>query len=423
MSIAAKYSSTEFLKTSPDFRIGCIIADGMWYSMQKWRKLARVQQSDIDTWMTHNGSMLIQATSGAQSYRMGLDALTQWHHDHGFEVGDQIVDFLFPARVWDKKTETEGFLNAPLREVGTVSFRASPHVAQKIKSALRGTARVCEESPRKYRAYCLDANHIKPIILDILDKFPESEGASKVTGHNRSRRRELCDFSENFKSNLLFFYIGFAKSLVKKHMDTISIFLPDPIDRESQIIMWVIEAIRKFDESASVPFSGYLNSVLGKWPYDVPAKTLGRELCDFQRNRSKAISDLKKQGEEYISTAQLAEKMGLDKKIFDSYEAKHKTWLSTKNATSLIWEENGEEKSSSLSLLNGGHDTTCDIGLANQLSMAIIQTALDTGDFDNAFLIIDQMDDNNIDDGIINNLSPQFVSTLGKHMDIGANNA
>lgn len=206
-------------------------------------------------------------------------------------------------------------------------------------------------------------------------------------------------------------------------MDTISIFLPDPIDRESQIIMWVIEAIRKFDESASVPFSGYLNSVLGKWPYDVPAKTLGRELCDFQRNRSKAISDLKKQGEEYISTAQLAEKMGLDKKIFDSYEAKHKTWLSTKNATSLIWEENGEEKSSSLSLLNGGHDTTCDIGLANQLSMAIIQTALDTGDFDNAFLIIDQMDDNNIDDGIINNLSPQFVSTLGKHMDIGANNA
>jgi len=55
--------------------------------------------------------------------------------------------------------------------------------------------------------------------------------------------------------------------------------------------------------------------------------------------------------------------------------------------------------------------------------MAIIQPALDTGDFDNAFIIIDQMDDNNIADGIINNLSPQFVFTLGKHMDIGANNA
>ena len=57
-----KTFTKDTLKNEPvDFRIGAIISDGMWYSLPKWRKLARVTEREINEWIDEHladGSLL-----------------------------------------------------------------------------------------------------------------------------------------------------------------------------------------------------------------------------------------------------------------------------------------------------------------------------------------------------------------------------
>lgn len=420
--IEAHFSRDVFSKASPDFRISCVIADGMWYSLTKWKKIAKVDEDIIKEWINRNleSGMLVQSPTGAKSYRFPMSSVKQWHDDHEITVGDQLVDFLFPPRVWDGMTETEGFLQAPLREIGIVSFVCSPAVFDEVKEKLRGVARIREVQPRTYKAYCLEPSLVREIVEEVFSHHTPQE-TGKIFSRNVSKRRELCDFSKEFKDRLVFFYVAFGKTLVKKRMDTISIFLPDPEDQESQIISWVISAIEKFDESTSVPFSGYLDSVLRKWPYDLPQMILGKDLSDFQRKRSRAVVALKSKdldGREFTAS-EIAEEMGIDKSEFDNFEERHKTWINTKNATSLTWEETGEEKSSSPSVVSSSKaSATTDVYLANKLSFAVINTAVSTGLFDDAFTIIQQIDVNNVNIQKIKKVSEEYIQALGIELGI-----
>ena len=55
--------------------------------------------------------------------------------------------------------------------------------------------------------------------------------------------------------------------MVKPAKETIDIYCLN-IAIKRQILMWVFDAIEKFDEKASVPFSGYIESILKHRPYD-----------------------------------------------------------------------------------------------------------------------------------------------------------
>ena len=77
-------------------------------------------------------------------------------------------------------------------------------------------------------------------------------GATRnIYSRNESKHREIVDFTPEFARGLVLFYKRFGRSFVKKDMETIQIFIPDPEDQESQITIWVMTAIEKFDESAS----------------------------------------------------------------------------------------------------------------------------------------------------------------------------
>lgn len=403
----------------PDFRIEVIIADGMWYSLPKWRKLARVTEEEINSWVERNmeAGRLVQSPTGAKSFRYGKDAVLAWHEENNLEVGEQILDFIFPARIWDGKTEVEGFLEAPLREIGVVTFECTSKVAAEVTEALRGIARVRESDPGRYKAYSLSADFVKPIIQGIFAQYTVAE-ASRIYSRGSSKRREVVDFSDNFSHHLISFYRTFAKSLVKREMETIKIYIPEPQDQESQIISWVFTAVEKFDESSSVPFSGYLNSVLRRWPYDLPYLHLGRDLSFFQRDRAKAVARLREKNgrpDGVFSASVLADEMGMTHSAFTDLEEKHHVWMKTKNAASLTWDENSEEKGGEtvMGAVGATSSSRSNSLQANRLSQALIEAALKTEQYEASFAVISQMGSDELDLVRLRTASPEFILELG----------
>lgn len=421
--IQALYTRDDFKKQSEEFRIGAVISDGMWYSLPKWRKIARVSEETMEEWVSRHlaNGMLLQSATGARSYRFPLESIHQWYEENDLDLNVQLIDFLFPPRIWDGMTETEGFLEAPLREIGIVSFTCSAPVAALITQRLKGIARVREAEPNRYKSYCLEASYVKSIVEEVF-KNQEASEIGKIYSRTVTRRRELVDFTPEFSKGLVLFYKNFGRTLVKSSMDTINIFLPDREDQETQIVMWVIAAIEKFDESTSVPFSGYLNTVLKRWPYDLPNSHLGKELSDFQRQRARAIESLKqKTSRAEFATTEIAQEMEVDSSAFVSLEEKHKIWLASRNPATLTWTETSEEKvgANLHEGLHRGPVTISDIHLANRISLAVVQAALSTEAWDDALSIISQIDAHDINLARIKEVSEKFIQALGVEMGLG----
>lgn len=412
------YNKETFKSLPTDFKIGAIISDGMWYSLTKWRKMAKVTEEEINAWVEAHlaDGSLVQSPTGAKSFRFPLESIEEWYAENNIPLGSQLIDFIFPPRIWDGRTEAEGFLEAPLREIGIVSYSATSRVSSEVVEALRGVAKVREFEPGRYKAYCLNAAYAKDIIEEVLKKHPVVSD-SKTYSRSEAKRRELADFSDDFAKGLVMFYKVFGKSLVKKEMETIRIYLPEIEDQDSQITIWVLTAIEKFDESSSVPFSGYLNSVLKRWPYDLPATHLGKDLSAFQRQRSRAIEALKtKVGEDRnFTNIELAGAMELDQTSFNDLEEKHRVWTKSRSATTLTWDESADEKlvDTNLSGEFGGVTTASDILLAHKLSLAVIQTAINTEAYEDAFSIISQIDSSELNLVKIKEVSPSFIQELG----------
>lgn len=414
------------LKDKPkDFRIGAVISDGMWYSQMKWRKIAKVSEEEIGEWIQEKlaDGTLIQSPTGSKSYRFPLQSVLEWYKDNNIEIGTQLIDTIFPPRIWDGKTEVEGFLDAPQREIGIVTFNATTDIAQEMINVLRGIARVRTEEPGVYKAYCLNSSYVREILEEELEKYyPNS--IRKTYSRAKYNRRELVDFSPDFAYGLVMFYKNFAKTLVKKEMETIQIFLPDPEDRDSQITLWVLEAIEKFNETSAVPFSGYLNSVLKHWPHDLALLHLGKDLSDFQRSRARVIANLKKTfGEDRsFSNFDIAEEMKMGQKEFNELEERHRVWSKSRSATTLTWDENSDEKTIEASFsgdLGSAEAKATDIILAHKLSNAVIHTALSTGLHEDAFNLISQIDSSEINMNKIGSVSETFIQELGVAFGVG----
>lgn len=415
------YTKKEFMKQPAEFRIEAIVGDGMWYSATKWRKLAQVSESELQDWIQKktNEGKLLQSSTGAMSYRYPYTEVLEWHNRIGMNPGDQVLEHIFPARVWDGKTETEGFLDAPLRTIDIVTFRADSSVAKQITQDLRGIARVRETLPGLYRAYCGCGAYVRELIEEKGYKLHETEGKRSLSIQTDAKRRELIDFSEEFCLGMLEFYRGFAASLTKPSAETISIFLPDQYERDAQILSWVLFAIEKFDESASVPFSGYLDNVLKRWPYDLPTLHLGSELSDFQRSRSRAIKQLSKEHgktDGNFPNAEVAKKMGMEISEFNDLSERHRLWLRNKNATTLTWDE-GDEKLAETNVIGMfSSSAPQDRLLAYNISLAAVSAALETGDYTSFFSLVSQMDTEEIDHEKLAILAPDFLSHLKEHL-------
>lgn len=419
----ALYTKSTLLKQSKRFRIEAVISDGMWYSLSKWQEVSSVEEYELLDYVEKAlaEGVIVQSPTGSRSYRMPAESIVKWYNDNDIELHgeQQLLDFSFPPKIWAGMTEPEGFLKAPVREIGVVSFIVDEKTAAEVKKALRGIAKVRESEPGKYRAYGLNSNYIKERVIETveLNCGMKSEN-TKVYSRQISRRREMIDFDPKFASSLVNFYKELGKSFVKTSEKTISIYISSPEEQDAQVLMWVLEAIEKFDESASVPFPGYLDNVLKRWPYNLPSYFLGKELSQFQKDRAKAIDELKDEfgAEQVFSYEDIADKMGMSQDYFYDLEEKHKAWIGTKNAEPLFWEDKGEEKTDEAteSVMTSKARNDSDKELSHNISFAAVKSAVETGKFDDCIILSNQVDSGEVMSNLNSLLGSDFIEKFAE---------
>lgn len=398
------------------WKIEAVIHDGNWYDPEKWAKVAKVDKKTLLAWIEDNKDILIE--SGLGSYRVGYDEIIRWYEQEGIDVEESIVPSNFPPKLWGGTTETDVFSNAPRRRVGTISFKVDNNeILDRCVEILKGVGKVMPDEGGRYRAYGLSAIHMKNLLSKGLT---ESEFESlDVKTRAILLQRELIDLPPEWLSEAITFYANtFAPSILKSAMSTISIYLPNKEDIHSQIVVWVITAMKKFDENASVPFSGYLSSVLRHWPYDLPDEFLGKDLAKFQRERKKVIELIKEEGYkgDNISIETLVEKMDISKDEYIELNSEHENWLAEKNATTLTWEGSANEKKGEL--LGSEAAVKVDVEKMATISLAAVRAGIETKDWDSMITVISQIDKSDIDKDINEKLSSEFLVSFAKNLGL-----
>lgn len=397
------------------WRIEAVIHDGNWYDFDKWRKVSKATDEELEDWINDNEDILIE--SGLGSYRVGHDEIIRWYKQEDIDLEESIIPNNFPPKLWGETTETDAFLSAPRRRVGTVSFIADDRdILDKCINILRGTAKIMPDKAGRYKAHGLSAMHMRNLLSKGLTRaeFKSLEVKTRAI----LMQRELIDFPTIWLEEALKFYAGtFAPNALKNSMSTISIYLPDRADISSQTTLWVISALKKFDEHASVPFSGYLSNVLRHWPYDLPDEHLGKELSNFQRERSRAIDKAQSENGnegEMVDIETIAEIMEMPLSEYIELSNEHDTWLSEKNATTLTWQDSANEKKGKL--VGIGRALAADRTKMAKMSLATVKAAVDTGQWDSAYSIIHNIDRSEIDEGIGNQIDEEYIAAFSKYL-------
>ena len=407
--------TANFKERSVEWRIQAVIHDGSWYDVKKWARMAKVKKEDVETWIRKN-QKTFHLIKKDDSYRVSKDEVLKWYsRQEGFTIKDRIVPKNFPPRIWNDNTEVEGFLEIPRRKTASVTFECEDDkLLKKIKLSLSGIARVRKETSGKYRAFGLSDDYIKHTLEQSLK--PKEIQLINMKRRKGMFHRELTDFPPEFTESALMFYIPFARNILKPHMSTLTIYLESEDDIKSQIITWIVNAMRKFDETKPVPFSGYLSSVLRFWPYDLPDEFLGKELSNFQRKRSSAQKNLEKQnkGKTNFSNEELAKEMDWDLDDFIKFDTQHRTWLAERQATTLNWSDSANEKSGEL--IGYSQPTVHDVSLASKISIAVLNATLKSSKFDDGISVINLIDSDMTNLESLSDLSMEFKTELAKEL-------
>lgn len=405
-----------FNSKPPEWRIEAVIHDGNWYDFQKWKKVSKVKDEQLKTWIEENKEKLI--ISEQESYRVGYQEIIDWYQKEELDLESSIVPNNFPPKLWGNTTETDVFLSAPRRRVGTVSFNTHDRdLYLKCKSILKGIGKIIPDSDGRYKAHGLSSTHMKNLLMKGLTE--EEFLSIDLKTRSSIMQRELADLPEDWLKEALDFYANtFAPTILRSSMATISIYLPDRHDIHSQTLVWVINAMKKFNEEASVPFSGYLSKVLRFWPYDLPDERLGKELARFQRGRKRAIDEAmamgNKDSSKKISTAVIAALMGMELNDYITLNNQHENWLSEKNATSLTWGDSSNEKKGEI--VGEEIKTEDDIRKLSQISIATVKAAVDSEDWDSAYKVISSIDQDDFNEKLREDLSEEFLKEFKRHL-------
>lgn len=406
----------EFKDRDPDWRIEAVIHDGCWYDIKKWARVAKVKAPYLESWIKSNRRRigLIRSQRG-HSYRVSYKEIIRWYSlQTDIDIKDKIIPNNYPPRLWGGMTEAEAFIGAPLRSTSTLTFETGDdELIKAVTISLSGVARVRYEKS-KYRAYGLSDEYMRQVLLKELSASEIKELNMKK--RKQIKRRELTDFDPDFIEGALKFYVPFSRNALKKHMVTMKIYLPEVGDIESQIIAWVIDAIRKFDETQPVPFSGYLSQVLRFWPYDLPDETLGKELSRFQRNRANAIKELQQRlnTDRSFTHEELSSEMDMDVDDFIDLHSQDEAWKAEKHATTLNYSDSSNEKAGRP--VGASVPQTSDVQLAHHISLSLVNAAIETGNYSDAGLIIQAMDKDNYDVSALSSIDGDFKLEFAKEL-------
>lgn len=386
-----------FYKENPETRIGAVIADGQWYFFEKWRSTARVKREELEDWIeNHKKEIIIECgifdDKETKTYRTDVEFIEKWYKDHDTPIDREIIPNNYPPRIWDGKTETQNFLDNPRQYTSKLTIRVkNKKVLNKIKEISENCGYIKYINDKEIEIYCINADYVNRRIRSLIN----CEDA-KISTRRGFYKRKISDFSDKFLQEAYNFYLPFVRNAVRKSKQTIDKFLPDKEDRDVQYIVWINEAMEKYDETLGRPFAGYLDNVLNYWPYNLPVNAMGRELNDFNKVKNEVYSDLVQTTRKTSFTdKEMAENMNLPIDEYKKLDQQYQTWLDISNPASLNTEESNVDKMVSghikeTSILN-------DFILANQISLALLKTSIETGDYTNTSEIISHMGLTNID--------------------------
>lgn len=407
----------EFLTRDPIWRVEAVIHDGSWYDVAKWARMAKVKPEVVEEWIKVNRQPL-NLIKLEQSYRVNYDEVIRWYSlQTDISIEDKIIPKNYPPRLWGGKTEVETFIEAKRRVTSTLTFKTDdPEIVKVCTRALSGIAKVTYDDVNTYKAYGLSDTYMEKALEKVLTT--KEIKALQIKKRKGLKHRELSDFPQDFLEEAILFYIDFTSSILRSKEATLKIYLPDKDAIRSQIIEWIIKAMKKFDETQPIPFSGYLNTVLRFWPYDLPDNILGKELSSFQRKRKKAIDKIHKaeNNNRKLSSEEIMTEMGCSYDDYVRLSSEHDTWLAERNASELNWSDSSNEKSGTP--VGVSTRPRRDVTLAHKISSSIIDTILITSDFSSGMYLITAMGDV-IDTSVEKKLSgmkPEFTSVLAREL-------
>ena len=373
----------EFYNKPKNYRIELVIHDGNWYTKEKWAKIARVSVSDIEKYID-SVDYLIKTND---SYRCNYDEIIRWYKSKKLNITAELIPKNFPPKLWDGKTEVEHFLESPKTEVSTmlVEYKGpNNELYEAIINELRYYGYLLSTKNNKIKVYCISPELIKHKVIQIVPK-------NEIEHFNfRSREdfylRFLIDINENYLEKALEFYNWYAYTLLKPQMETIRIFLETNEAIYSKITEWVLTAVQKYDETQSVPFSGYLANVLRSWPYDLPSEEYGKQLSAFHRNRQKLIKECNKKNEPVPEARELAEILGITYEEYLEFDFEYNNWRKKKFAEEIVFDKNKGNEKKAYNLMS--KKTTEDLDQSYNFSKMVLRLFKETKDAKSVYALL-----------------------------------
>lgn len=291
------------------------LADGQWHPLTKI--VTQVTGSGSGTKLTKR---TIQTTlkglakrnvllEGANdSYRFITDELELWR------VMSPTLDrnnVQMKPRYFGGILEDDGWCYAPLQECHLVHFKASGKLTKtKIAELVNEDPSVVflnEDGLFKIYSATRTATYDRVKVLK--EEHPEYM-ISGIRLESNLRRRNIHALPKRYLDDMCRHYGQFAKVLLRGQMSSIKKHLPDEDDAQQQIYLWVIEAIKRYDDSTSIPFAAFLGTNIRKWVYDLNRKAYGRSIADKELKHARAANEFRIKHERYPTVEELADLLG-----------------------------------------------------------------------------------------------------------------
>ena len=409
-----------FLKQDIGKRIEAVISDGQWYFFDKWRRVAKVKEEELNEWIKENKDHLIidKATTRVKGvptevnvYRMDSEWILDWYKEHNIPLKAEIVPKNFPVRLWDGKTETEHFINNPPQFTSKVKIEGDDDVLEKVRDSTVGCGYIetSIDNPSEIVIFCLDADYMADVVRKSLTS--QELKRTKIGVRRGYWNRDLSNFSDEFLTGMYQFYLPYSRGLLVKTEETMNMFLGSREEKDVRIIRWITIAMEKYDESKNIPFSGYLASMLARRPYELPDEYYGRKLSKFKNNKSRAEERLsKKTSVTSFTDEEIAAEMGLDLEEYKELNRDFTTLENFRNATAYEW-ESAEDSS-----ISDDEADSNDFKLAYEISKAAVEAYIRTGCYDDAMKLINNIGTN--ERSITNlDLSLEYKLALGEILE------
>jgi DNA-directed RNA polymerase specialized sigma subunit len=289
------------------------LADGQWHPSTKiWSRFGdeaklldpKVSKKQMLTMLDELVEKEVLLSGANQSYRFVTRELELWRL---LSPTLDLTSLKDTPRYFGGILEDDGWQRAPLRECHLVHFKASRKLSKtelsKLVSEPMNMINLNEDG--LYKIYSRDKETTYNRVKELKIEFPEYE-ISGIRLEANLRRRSLDELHQRYLSELCRHYGQFAKVLLRGQMSSIKKHLPEDDDAQQQIYLWVIEAVKRYDDSTSIPFAAYLGTSIKKWVYDLNRKSYGRSIADKELKHSRAINEFRATEERNPTAEELA---------------------------------------------------------------------------------------------------------------------